>query len=337
MYTTAVHARRTTVSLWRNGAKARKSRRRRLARLSGSDVRRNRGGNHARRPHAATRLGLSLRRARRSLARRPPRRSPARAVLVRRALPDRPHALPHPASFADLRALLRPRLRPRPRAAADARSSSTRARRARSDDRVSGHARDGADRAGGSTRCMSARAARCSSMRSTPIDLHAFCVDIPQTGGNVYHPKLELRSGRLAVLAGTKRLAASTPDPSHPRLSGSAPPRSRPRSRATTSTMSRFALKIAQLARRRSLPRERISRIPSSSRSAAELARVRLEVAQGAPDQLRDRHAVPPAGGEIHHRRLEPVAGGQPLVLGREDPVVRRDLLALVVALASSA
>ncbi len=38
-------------------------------------------------------------------------------------------------------------------------------------------------------------------------DVHAFCVDIPQRAGNVYHPKLELRSGRLTVFAGTKRLA----------------------------------------------------------------------------------------------------------------------------------
>ena len=62
----------------------------------------------------------------------------------------------------------------------------------------------------------------------------------------------------------------------------------------------------------------------------AELARVRLEVAQRPADELRDRDAVPPPGGEVHHGRLEPVAGGEPLVLGGQDPVVRRDLLAAV-------
>src|SRR5439155_11082476 len=66
----------------------------------------------------------------------------------------------------------------------------------------------------------------------------------------------------------------------------------------------------------------------------AQLASMRLDVAQRAADELGDRDAVPPAGREIHHRRLEPVAGGEPLVLGRQDPVVGRDLLAAVVALA---
>src|SRR6185312_3106516 len=63
---------------------------------------------------------------------------------------------------------------------------------------------------------------------------------------------------------------------------------------------------------------------------APQLARVRLEVAEGAPDELRDRDAVAPAGGEIDHRRLQPVAGGQPFVLGSEDAVVGRDLRSTV-------
>src|SRR5262249_15627999 len=67
---------------------------------------------------------------------------------------------------------------------------------------------------------------------------------------------------------------------------------------------------------------------------AAELARVRLDVPERAADELRDRHAVAPAGGEVHHRRLEPVARRQPLVLARENAVVRWDLPALAVQLA---
>ena len=55
---------------------------------------------------------------------------------------------------------------------------------------------------------------------------------------------------------------------------------------------------------------------------------MRLEVAQRPPDQLRDGDAVPPAGGEIHHRRFEPVARGEPLVLRRQHAVPARDLLA---------
>jgi hypothetical protein len=40
------------------------------------------------------------------------------------------------------------------------------------------------------------------------VDQHAFCVDLPGwASGNVWHTKLELKPGRLAVLAGTKRLA----------------------------------------------------------------------------------------------------------------------------------
>src|SRR5205807_4267511 len=65
----------------------------------------------------------------------------------------------------------------------------------------------------------------------------------------------------------------------------------------------------------------------------AELARVRLDVAERATDELGDRHSVPPPRGEIHHRRLQPVAGGEPLVLARQDPVEGRDLLSAVEAL----
>src|SRR5438046_6117069 len=60
----------------------------------------------------------------------------------------------------------------------------------------------------------------------------------------------------------------------------------------------------------------------------AELARVRLELAQRAPDQLRERDAVPAAGCEVHNRGIEPVPRSEPLVLRRQDPVVRRDPLA---------
>src|SRR5207344_3300796 len=47
---------------------------------------------------------------------------------------------------------------------------------------------------------------------------------------------------------------------------------------------------------------------------AAELAGVRLDLLQRAPDELRDGYAVASARREVHHRRLEPVAGGEPLV-----------------------
>src|SRR5690349_6870632 len=66
----------------------------------------------------------------------------------------------------------------------------------------------------------------------------------------------------------------------------------------------------------------------------AELAGVRLDLVERAAHELRDRHAIPGSTVEVHHGRLEPVAGGKPLVLGGEDPVVRRDLGAHGVALA---
>ena len=61
---------------------------------------------------------------------------------------------------------------------------------------------------------------------------------------------------------------------------------------------------------------------------------MRLQLLQRPADELRDRHAVSPPGHKVHDRRLEPVAGGEPLVLRREDAVVARDLLARVIAVA---
>ena len=56
----------------------------------------------------------------------------------------------------------------------------------------------------------------------------------------------------------------------------------------------------------------------------AELARMRLELPKRATDELRERGADPASRREVHHRGVEPVAGREPLVLGREDPVVGR-------------
>ncbi len=67
---------------------------------------------------------------------------------------------------------------------------------------------------------------------------------------------------------------------------------------------------------------------------AAELARMRLDVAERPSDELRHRSAVPPAGGEVHDRRLEPVPRREPLVLAREDAVIRRDALPALEQLA---
>src|SRR5581483_11280753 len=66
----------------------------------------------------------------------------------------------------------------------------------------------------------------------------------------------------------------------------------------------------------------------------SELARVRLDAAQRAAYQLRDGHAVSSARREVHDRGLEAVARREPLVLGREEPVPTRDLLAGVEQLA---
>src|SRR5579859_1127043 len=73
---------------------------------------------------------------------------------------------------------------------------------------------------------------------------------------------------------------------------------------------------------------------PAELAFGAELARMRLHELERPADHLRDRHPVPAARVQIHHRRVEPVPGGQPLVLRREDAVERRDLLAGVEALA---
>src|SRR5919202_1340802 len=64
------------------------------------------------------------------------------------------------------------------------------------------------------------------------------------------------------------------------------------------------------------------------------LPRERIDLLQRPADQLRDRHAVSLPGREIHYRSLQSIARRQPLVLRREDAVVRRDLLAALVALA---
>src|SRR5919197_4303669 len=61
-------------------------------------------------------------------------------------------------------------------------------------------------------------------------------------------------------------------------------------------------------------------------RVTAELTCVGLELPQRAPHQLGDGDAVAAAGSEVHHRRLEPVARGEPLVLRGQNPVVGRDL-----------
>ena len=76
------------------------------------------------------------------------------------------------------------------------------------------------------------------------------------------------------------------------------------------------------------------SSTPSSSRSEPSSRACGRSSLDRPPDQARDRDAVPAPGREVHHRRLEPVARGEPLVLAREDPVVRGDLLARLVLLA---
>src|SRR5438132_11180964 len=58
-----------------------------------------------------------------------------------------------------------------------------------------------------------------------------------------------------------------------------------------------------------------------------ELARVWLDFFERPADQLRDGNAIAPSRRQIHQRSLEAVASGEPLVLGRQDPVIRRDLL----------
>src|SRR5262249_58848208 len=64
-----------------------------------------------------------------------------------------------------------------------------------------------------------------------------------------------------------------------------------------------------------------------------ELAGVRRGELHRAADHLRDGLTVAPPGDEIHDRRLEPVARREPLVLGREDAVIARNLLARIEAL----
>ena len=59
-----------------------------------------------------------------------------------------------------------------------------------------------------------------------------------------------------------------------------------------------------------------------------------VDLPERPADELRHRDAVPAPRHEIHHRRLEPVAAGEPLVLGGQHAVVRRQLLARGRALA---
>ena len=101
----------------------------------------------------------------------------------------------------------------------------------------------------------------------------------------------------------------------------------------TTSTMSRLALKTRSW---RWAPLSVVEDVVDALELGlrAELAGVRLELPQPSPDELRDRNAVAAACLEVHQWSLEPVPGGQPLVLAGQDPVVRPDLLAAVVALA---
>src|SRR5690242_4927678 len=47
----------------------------------------------------------------------------------------------------------------------------------------------------------------------------------------------------------------------------------------------------------------------------SELARVRAQLRDGAADHASDRDPVPARACEVHHRRLEPVACREPLVL----------------------
>ena len=111
-------------------------------------------------------------------------------------------------------------------------------------------------------------------------------------------------------------------------------PRSRRRSPRTTSTMSRFALKTRSWRSARVAAAEERARCPRArarSRARARAARARAACAGRAS---RRGIADPATGREIHDRRLEPVAGGEPLVLARQDPVEGRDLLACLVALA---
>jgi hypothetical protein len=54
---------------------------------------------------------------------------------------------------------------------------------------------------------------------------------------------------------------------------------------------------------------------------------MRSQLTHRASDEPRDRDAVPAPGREIHHRCLEPVSRCEPLVLAREDAVIRGDLL----------
>ena len=68
--------------------------------------------------------------------------------------------------------------------------------------------------------------------------------------------------------------------------------------------------------------------MPASSSSEPSSRRVRADRLQRAPHERGHRQPVAAPRVEVHHRRRQPVARGEPLVLGREDPVEGRDLLA---------
>ena len=101
----------------------------------------------------------------------------------------------------------------------------------------------------------------------------------------------------------------------------------------TISTMSLFAFQTRSC-RSAPLPRARISRTPSSSRSEPSSRACGSTSRSVRRISCDDRHPVAAAGGEIHHRRLEAVARGEPLVLGGQDPVPGRNLASRLVVLA---
>jgi hypothetical protein len=94
--------------------------------------------------------------------------------------------------------------------------------------------------------------------------------------------------------------------------------------------MSRFAVEDAELPVG-AVAVFRICSIPSSSRSEPS-SRACGSISFSVADQLQHRMRFA-ARGEVHQRRSSPVPAGEPLVLRREDAVVRRDLLAALEAL----
>ena len=113
-------------------------------------------------------------------------------------------------------------------------------------------------------------------------------------------------------------------------------PRSRPRSPHDLDDVA-VRVEDAQLAVGAVAAGEDLARCPSSSRSEPSSRACGSSSRSVRRTSCATGMAVPASGREVHDRRLEPVARREPLVLGREDPVVRRDLLARVVALAVGA